>query len=293
MSILTELEFSRRRKIPVVLAAEAAECGLACLTMIARFHGHDVDLNGLRQRVALSLSGATLRGLMEIADGLGFQSRPLRAELSALGLPFTLVSEEVGVVPVHGGGPVTVVVDPIDGSFNAKRGLPVFCTSIALAEGSAMGDVVLGLVRDHGTGEEWTAERGRGAWLDGAPVVAGDAGGGGAIELLLVEGAFPERIAALAGMFEGRVGRLRMLGSLALSLCQVAAGRGDAMVALGPGRTVDVAAAQLVAREAGLLVGLPDVPSLAPTPLDLDVRFHVTAASDAATLDLLGRVAAR
>ena len=215
------------------------------------------------------------------------------AELSALGLPFTLVSEEVGVVPVHGGGPVTVVVDPIDGSLNAKRGLPVFCTSIALAEGSAMGDVVLGLVRDHGTGEEWTAERGRGAWLDGAPVVAGDAGWGGAIELLLVEGAFPERIAALAGMFEGRVGRLRMLGSLALSLCQVAAGRGDAMVALGPGRTVDVAAAQLVAREAGLLVGLPDVPSLAPTPLDLDVRFHVTAAADAATLDLLGRVAAR
>lgn len=215
------------------------------------------------------------------------------AELSALGLPFTLVSEEVGVVPVHGGGPVTVVVDPIDGSLNAKRGLPVFCTSIALAEGPAMGDVVLGLVRDHGTGEEWTAERGRGAWLDGAPVVAGDAGGGGAIELLLVEGAFPERIAALAGMFEGRVGRLRMLGSLALSLCQVAAGRGDAMVALGPGRTVDVAAAQLVAREAGLLVGLPDLPSLAPTPLDLDVRFHVTAASDAATLDLLGRVAAR
>jgi len=85
MSILTELDFSTRRKLPVVLAAEAAECGLACLTMVARFHGHDVDLNGLRQRFALSLSGATLRGLMEIADSLGFQSRPLRAELSALG----------------------------------------------------------------------------------------------------------------------------------------------------------------------------------------------------------------
>lgn len=85
MSILTELDFSPHRKLPVVVAAEAAECGLACLTMIARYHGHDVDLNGLRQRVALSLSGATLRGLMEIADGLGFQSRPLRAELSALG----------------------------------------------------------------------------------------------------------------------------------------------------------------------------------------------------------------
>jgi ATP-binding cassette subfamily B protein RaxB len=85
MKVLDDLNFSRRRRLPVVLAAEAAECGLACLAMIARYHGHDVDLNGMRQRFALSLSGATLRGLMGITDSLGFQTRPLRVELSALG----------------------------------------------------------------------------------------------------------------------------------------------------------------------------------------------------------------
>ncbi len=214
------------------------------------------------------------------------------AELAALGLPLTLVSEEIGTTELHGGGPPFVVVDPIDGSLNAKRGLPVFATSIALAEGPSMGDVVLGLVRDHSTGEEWTARRGAGAWLDGAPLSPG-AGEHDAIDLLLVEGAFPSRLAVVAPMLEGHVGRIRALGSLALSMCHTAAGRGDAMVCLGPGRTVDVAAAQLIAREAGLVVGLPSAEALAGVPLDLETRFHVTAARDLGTLDLLGRAAAR
>lgn len=215
------------------------------------------------------------------------------AELEALGLPLTLVSEEVGTIALAGGGPTLVVVDPIDGSLNAKRGLPVFSTSLAVAEGPAMGDVVLGLVRDHGTGEEWTAARGAGARLNGALITPEVGADGGWLELLLLEGAFPARLGAVSEMLDGHVGRIRALGSLALSLCHAAGGRGDAMVGLGPGRTVDVAAAQLIAREAGMLVGLPDVAALASTPLDLETRFHVTAARDAATLDLLGRVAAR
>lgn len=214
-------------------------------------------------------------------------------ELEAMGVPLTLVSEEVGEVAVAGGGPSVVVVDPIDGSLNAKRGLPIFSTSIALADGPTMADVTLGLVRDHGTGEEWIAERGRGAQLDGVALAPAAPGREGFLDLLMIEGAFPARLSALAEMLDGRVGRIRALGSLALSLCHTAGGRGDAMVALGPGRSVDVAAAQLIAREAGLIVGLPSVAALATTPLDLRARFHVTAAHDEATLDLLGRVAAR
>lgn len=80
----TELNFARRRRLPVVLAAEAAECGLASIAMIAAYHGHNVDLNGLRQRFSLSLAGASLRSLMGLADDLGFATRPLRVELSAL-----------------------------------------------------------------------------------------------------------------------------------------------------------------------------------------------------------------
>ena len=84
---------------------------------------------------------------------------------------FTLVSEELGerVFGADPGG-VRVVVDPIDGSLNAKRGFPLFALSIAVAEGSAMDDVVAGYVHDFGTGEEWTAIRGEGAWLDGVPL---------------------------------------------------------------------------------------------------------------------------
>jgi ATP-binding cassette, subfamily B, bacterial CvaB/MchF/RaxB len=78
---MSPLSFSRRRQLPLILASEAAECGLACIAMIARYHGHDVDLNGLRQRFALSLSGMSLRSLMGLADQLGLSSRPLRVEL--------------------------------------------------------------------------------------------------------------------------------------------------------------------------------------------------------------------
>jgi ATP-binding cassette subfamily B protein RaxB len=84
MSLPTQLNFSRRRRLSLVLASEAAECGLACITMVARYHGHDVDLNGMRQRFALSLAGMSLRSLMGLADQLGFSSRPLRVEISAL-----------------------------------------------------------------------------------------------------------------------------------------------------------------------------------------------------------------
>jgi ATP-binding cassette, subfamily B, bacterial CvaB/MchF/RaxB len=84
MNPFDHVNLSGRRKLPMVFASEAAECGLACIAMIARYHGHDVDLNGLRQRFSLSLSGISLRNLMALADQLDFSSRPLRVELAAL-----------------------------------------------------------------------------------------------------------------------------------------------------------------------------------------------------------------
>ena len=84
MNLLQHINLSRAPRLPLVLASEVSECGLACIAMIARFHGHDIDLNGLRQRFALSLSGMSLRSLMGLADQLGLSSRPLRVELAAL-----------------------------------------------------------------------------------------------------------------------------------------------------------------------------------------------------------------
>lgn len=84
MRIPSELNFGRHKRLPIIQAAEAAECGLACMAMIASYHGHDVDLNGLRQRFSLSMSGATLRSIMGFADSLGFSPRALKVEISAL-----------------------------------------------------------------------------------------------------------------------------------------------------------------------------------------------------------------
>ena len=73
-----------KRTLPVVRGAEAAECALACMTMVARYHGHDVDLNGMRQRYSLSLSGATLRSVMDLAGQMGFTTRALRVDVESL-----------------------------------------------------------------------------------------------------------------------------------------------------------------------------------------------------------------
>lgn len=73
-----------RRKLPVVLQAEATECGLACLTMVARYWGHDVDLNVLRQRFLISLKGASLKSVMAIAGTLKLGTRALRLDMDHL-----------------------------------------------------------------------------------------------------------------------------------------------------------------------------------------------------------------
>ncbi|WEN14744.1 cysteine peptidase family C39 domain-containing protein [Rhodanobacter sp. AS-Z3] len=78
------LQWGWRRPLPMILQTEAAECGLACLAMIARYHGHDVDLPSLRRRHSTSLKGANLARMTELAVHLGFETRPLRLELHEL-----------------------------------------------------------------------------------------------------------------------------------------------------------------------------------------------------------------
>lgn len=74
----------RRSRLPVMLQAEASECGLACLAMVAAHHGQRRSLAELRARLAISLKGMTLRNLIDAADSLGFAARALRCELDEL-----------------------------------------------------------------------------------------------------------------------------------------------------------------------------------------------------------------
>jgi len=199
------------------------------------------------------------------------------ARLEASGESFVLVSEELGTREFGSGGPRVVVVDPIDGSVNAKREIPFFSFSLAVADGPAMGDVVLGFVYDFGTGEEWTATLGGGAQLNRvplAPVTPRER-----IEILSFEGTTTTAIADLAPSVAPVAERLRVMGSLALSLCHLAAGRVDAVCSLKPARSVDIAAAQLLVRERGLAIELFEDPPFGDAPLDLVQRSRVAAAA--------------
>jgi myo-inositol-1(or 4)-monophosphatase len=199
------------------------------------------------------------------------------ARLEATGESFVLVSEELGTLEFGAGGPVHLVVDPIDGSVNAKRGIPFFSFSLAVAEGPTMAEVVFGYVYDFGTGEEWTVERGRGAFLGGARL--GAVRPKEPIEILSFEGTTTEAIAAQIPRVTDLAARLRVMGSLALSLCHLAAGRVDAVCSLKGARSVDIAAAQLLVRECALAIELVGATPLAAAPLDLAARARVVAAA--------------
>jgi myo-inositol-1(or 4)-monophosphatase len=203
------------------------------------------------------------------------------AELEAFGVPLVAVSEERGEVALGAGAPqARVVVDPVDGSVNAKRKLPFACVSIAVASGDRMDDVDVGYVAELGPARDWWAVRGGGAFCDGERLPALDPG---PLELLGLETARPERVAAAADTLASLgARRLRSLGSVAMSMCLVAGGRLDAMVTLREVRSVDVAAAQLIVQEAGGTVELPGGDAL-----DLEMRSLTFAARSPELLDRL------
>ena len=144
--------------------------------------------------------------------------------------------------------------DPVDGTTNFAHGLPIFCSSLAL---EINGDAVVGAVYDPNRRELFTAERGVGAWLNGAPLHVSSAAT--LIDSLLVTGFHysihkdPEELLGLFGEFITRARAVRRLGSAAIDLCYVAAGRFDGFweQKLQPW---DMAAGALIVQEAGGMV---------------------------------------
>ncbi len=84
MSFINQLSFGLGRRLPCVLQTEATECGLACLVMVANYHGFHTDLATLRRTFLISIKGTTLNYLMAMAQSIGFTTRPVKLELEDL-----------------------------------------------------------------------------------------------------------------------------------------------------------------------------------------------------------------
>ena len=208
------------------------------------------------------------------------------------GYQFVACSEERGEID-YGDHDVRVIIDPIDGSLNAKRAISHYALSIAVADGQTMADVAFGFVHDFGPSETWWAWRGRGAWLDGAlldPTLPERRARDGRLEVLGIESADPRWVAKSIESLEQTAYRLRALGTIASSLCQVAAARFDGMVSLRRSRGVDSAAGQLIVREAGGLISFPACARPLGAPLTAEPSSPVIAARSLQTLHELERI---
>jgi myo-inositol-1(or 4)-monophosphatase len=201
--------------------------------------------------------------------------------------PYSLVSEEAGMSgPAD--APWRVVVDPLDGSLNAKRGLEPFAASIAIADGQALGDVKVAVVEDYTRPRVFGAVRGEGLVPVGdSPFherpTAGAVGDcrrqGDLVEIVLIEAGGPEghhfryrELSTLGAEGCSRDMRVRQIGSLALALCLVAAGTADMLLAAVRSRAVDLAAGLLILRESGGGAVTLDGGDLLRQPLDLERR---------------------
>ena len=188
-----------------------------------------------------------------------FQTAADRASERAIAASLATAFPEATIVGEEGeadrsGGPARLLIDPIDGTTNFAWGIPFFAVAIALEE---KGETVAGVVLDPIHAEAFVAERGAGARLNGTPLamkadVAPDAAVIGASLPIpgQVRTVSPASYARALNAVMDTAAGVRRLGSAALSLCYVAAGRHEAFFedGLSP---LDYAAAVLVVREAG------------------------------------------
>lgn len=207
--------------------------------------------------------------------------------LAMAGMRFHLRSEEVGERDYGAPSPV-LLVDPVDGSRNAMFGLPYYCTSLAVLDGPTLGDVAAGVVRSLSGPGTYSAVRGGGAQLDGRPLahLRVGLGRGGSIPMLVLEAhrafgrTLPHEAAPLAALLRS-CGRVRLLGSSALSLCMAAAGAASAVVAPDGMRAWDCAAGLLLLREVGAIVTAIDGTAVDPVPAEFGRHTTLVASLDA------------
>jgi myo-inositol-1(or 4)-monophosphatase len=159
----------------------------------------------------------------------------------------TVVSEEIGVKEIKGGGK-KVLIDPVDGSRNAVSGIPFYCTSIAVADGNTIGSVEKAYVVNLVNGDEFWAEKGRGAFLNGDKIKTQQ---DDIFYLTAYEAQSPakdtRRIISLLSVSR----KVRCLGAIALDLSYLSCGAMSVFANPSPSRSFDFAGGWLLVKEAG------------------------------------------
>jgi len=202
--------------------------------------------------------------------------------LAASGERFSVLSEEAGALD-RGAHYPRVLVDPVDGSLNAKQGIPMFALMLAVIDGPNLQDTLSGYVRHLVTGETWTAIRGQGARHNGVPlqVLPADRHGSSrTFEVIGLESS-PRAVVKARGLVESAA-KIRILGSMALSIAHTATGGFDAFCAPFPVRVFDTAASVLLLNEAGGVATDMAGKPLGSMAIGLDSRSTVLCAPNPA-----------
>jgi myo-inositol-1(or 4)-monophosphatase len=221
-----------------IFRAIAAEIRAEIVPVSGTAHGREV--------VGLGAGGDQTVYLDQLAEGIVV--RHLEQAYRS-GLRFHLISEELGERDF--GGSALVLADPLDGSFNAKMGLPYYAVVLAVTDGDRLRDVRLGYFQNLVTGDEFHAIEGSGAFRNGIPLQPSPAGFDGrsipVVQLDGPSGADREQASVIFAKAE----KVRQLGSAALNLCHTAAGGISLQMAPVPVRAFDLAGPLLILREAG------------------------------------------
>ena len=205
-------------------------------------------------------------------------------ELEKRGERLNVLSEEAGFIDK--GGDLTLILDPVDGTHNAERGVPFYATSMAIGKGSMMG-VTHGLVRNLVSGGDFCASKGEGAFLDAKQIHVRKLDEHDTLFSVYIGINAYESAYRVAGI--GR--RARSLGAASLELCLVASGAADLYYVNSKAkraelRVVDVAAGALILREAGGDVVDMDLKPL-DMPFDTKTTSNLIAYGDAGVLELI------
>ncbi len=199
-------------------------------------------------------------------------------KLAGSGERFSVLSEEVGQRDFGAAYPM-VVMDPIDGSLNAKQGVPLYAIMLTLIDGPTVASVRAGYVMNLVNGEQFSAVRGGGAEHNGRRLDPLRRPNLERIALVAMEST-PRGILEAAPLLK-RAEKVRILGSMAISIAHVATGSFDIFCSPMQSRVFDMTASLLVLTEAGGVATDLAGGSLAELPVGFAVRTTLLAATDA------------